>query len=78
MYPANDNVLALEHPPCVLDLSPPDSFLFVQLKRVLKGQQFMSAEEVIAKVRALTEVLENGFQECFQKLNRCRQKFVNA
>jgi hypothetical protein len=43
-------------------------FLFPQLKRVLK-QQFMSAEEVTAKMtKAVREVLEDGFLECFQKL----------
>jgi hypothetical protein len=45
-------------------------FLVSMTKSVLKGQQFASTEEVIAKATtALREVLKNGFQQCFQKLN---------
>jgi hypothetical protein len=62
-YLAKHNVSALEH------VLPPDFFLFLQLKSVLKGQQFVRTEDVTANVtRALTEVSKNGFQECFQKL----------
>jgi hypothetical protein len=43
-------------------------FLFLQLKCVLK-EQFVSTEKVTAKaMKALTEVLKNGFLECFQTL----------
>jgi hypothetical protein len=62
------SVMALEHPPYYLDLSIPD-FLFLQVKSVLKVQQFTSAKEVNAKaMRALTEISKNGFKKCFQKL----------
>jgi hypothetical protein len=38
-------------------------------ENVLKGQRFVSAEEVTAKVtRVLTEVSSNGYHECLQKL----------
>jgi hypothetical protein len=58
-----------------LDLTPPDSFLFLQLKSVLKGQHFAITKDVAAKVtRALTEVLKNGFQESFQMLYKYWQK----
>jgi cytosine/adenosine deaminase-related metal-dependent hydrolase len=47
------------------DMLPPDFYLFPWLKSVLKGR-FASAKEVTAKVmRALIEVLKNGFQERF-------------
>jgi hypothetical protein len=43
-------------------------FLFLRLQIILEGQ-FLRVETVTAKAtRALTEVLKNGFQECFQKL----------
>jgi hypothetical protein len=49
-YLAKHSVKALEHSPCSPDLSLPAFFLFPQLKRVFKGQLFVSAEEVTAKV----------------------------
>jgi hypothetical protein len=41
---------------------------------VLEGKRFSSAREVTAKsTKVLTEVSENGFQECFQNLyERCK------
>jgi hypothetical protein len=47
------------------------------MKRVLKGQQFTSTEEVTAKVtKALTQVQKNDFQECFQMFYGCWRKCV--
>jgi hypothetical protein len=46
---------------------------------VQKGQQFASAEEVLAKAtRALSEVSKNGLQECLQKLYEHWQTFITA
>jgi hypothetical protein len=62
-----------------LDLSPPDFFLFPQLKIVLKGKKFASNEEYTAKTtRILKEVLKNGFQKCFQNHYECWQKCGTA
>jgi hypothetical protein len=74
-YSAKHNVMVLEHRPHSLDLSPPDFFLFPQLKNVLKGKKFASTEEYTAKT---TKVLKNGFQECFQNHYECWQKCVTA
>jgi hypothetical protein len=48
-------------------------------ERTFYNSQFTSAKNVTAKAtRALTEVLKNGFQECFQELYKHWQKCVTA
>jgi hypothetical protein len=43
---------------------PPDFFLFLHLKSVPKGQQFVTASEVTAKLfKELAEVSEDGFEK---------------
>ena len=42
---------ALPHPACSPDLAPSDFFLFLQLKKHLKGNHYNSDEEVVAAVR---------------------------
>ena len=42
---------ALPHPAYSSDLAPSDYFLFLQLKKHLKGNHYNSAEEVVAAVR---------------------------
>jgi hypothetical protein len=65
-YLAKYNMMDLEHSPYIPDLSPPSFFLFLWLKRFPKGR-FMIIKEFTAKViKALTEVLNICFQECFQ------------
>jgi hypothetical protein len=65
-------------PPYSLNLSSLDLYV-LQLKCVLKGQQFSSTEEVTAKaMSALTDVLKTGFQESFQKLCEHWQKCVTV
>jgi hypothetical protein len=78
MHFAKHKVTALEQSPYSPDLSAPDSLFCPLLKTCLKGQRFASAEEVAAKAIAMTEVLRNGFQECFQKLHERWQKCVTA
>jgi hypothetical protein len=60
-------------------LLQPSFFLFPPLKVVLKRRRFASTEEVTTKAtRALKEVLQNGFQECFEKLYKRWQKSATA
>jgi hypothetical protein len=67
-YLAKYNVMALEHLLYSPRLVMPDFFQFPQLKSVLKGQHFMSTEEVTAQgTRILTKVSKNGFLELFEK-----------
>jgi hypothetical protein len=53
-------------------------FLVSATKNVLK-ERFPCPEQIITKAaRALTEVTQNGFQECFQKLYEHCKKCVTA
>jgi hypothetical protein len=57
-YLTKHNVAGLEHPPYSPEVTP-NFFLSLQLKRVVKGQCFMSTEKVTAKaMRILIEVLK--------------------
>jgi hypothetical protein len=68
--------MAVQHPPYFTDFVT--TWLFpvsARLKRVLKGQWFVSAGEVTAKLmRVLTEVSKKGFQKLYEHW----QKYVTA
>ena len=51
----------LPHPPCFPDLTPSDYWLFVGLKRMLKGKSFGSNEEVISETEAYFESKDKSF-----------------
>jgi hypothetical protein len=62
---------AIPHPPCSPDLAPCDFFLFPKMKLKLKGRRIDTIEEIHAKSqRVLDTLIENDFQEAFQKLRR--------
>ena len=75
-YIAKHHITTLQHPPYSPDLLPPD-FLSPKLKPHLKGRRFSNAEEDTEHAtRALLQVSENSFQECFQSLYTRWQKCV--
>ncbi|GFV50303.1 hypothetical protein TNCV_622121 [Trichonephila clavipes] len=65
----------LRYPLYSPDLAPCDICLFPSMKRHLQGRCFVSSDEVkVASLKALWEVVKNGFQ----KLNECWQKCIFA
>lgn len=49
----------------MLDLLPPNFYLFAAMKSQLKGQHFISADEVKDEMTAALEsILEDNFQQC--------------
>jgi len=67
----------LEHPPYSPDLAPSDFYLFPNLKRFLRGKDFLSDEEVIAAVEGYFEGLpENHFREGIHELENRWQKCI--
>jgi hypothetical protein len=68
----------MEHLLYFPDLSSTNIYPFPCQINVLKGQWFVSAEEVTAKVTSTDRIIENGFLECFQKLYEHWKKFVTV
>jgi len=64
---ANRNITLLEHPPYSPDLAPCDFCLFPEIKSVLKGTNFMSVENVKAKMAEILNILtEYDLRNCFE------------
>jgi histone-lysine N-methyltransferase SETMAR len=67
-----------EHPiptipqhPCSPDLSPPDFFLFPNLKITLKGRRFQTVEDIITNVmNDLKAIPQRSFKQRFRKWKR--------
>ena len=60
----------LDHPPYSRDLAPSDYHLFSELKKQLKGRQFLSDAEVIAAAETwLDRQLSEFFLSDLQKLD---------
>ena len=51
----------LPHPPYSLDMAPSDYYLFVDLKKMLRGKRFYSNEEVITETNAYFEAKDKSF-----------------
>jgi len=63
----NTNISVLEYPPYSPDLSPCDFCLFPKIKSVLKGNHFLSVEDVKAKTAEnLNSLTERDLQNCFE------------
>ena len=63
------NFTTLFHPPYSPDLSPPDYFLFPELKMKLKGLHFAHVTEIREAVTdELNKVQKEEFSAAFQKL----------
>jgi transposase len=73
---ANKNITVLEHPPYSPNLAPCDFYLFAKIKSVLKGNYFLSVENVKTKTaeifNSLTEHdLRNCFERCQHRMQLC-------
>ena len=67
---------ALPHPAYSPDLAPSDYFLFLQLKKRLKGNHYDSDEEVVAAVRQLCreqspELFADGIRQLVRRWQLC-------
>ena len=64
---AKTNIAALEQPLYFPDLAPYDFFLFLKLKKVVKGTRFQDSEAIkTAVTRELRTIPEKSFQECVE------------
>ena len=58
----------MPQPPCSPDLAPCNFFLFLQMKKVLKGKRFADVEGVKPKTaEALTGIKINNFKNRFEQ-----------
>lgn len=64
------SITPLPHAPYSTDLLPCNFFLFVQMKRDMKGHRFNDVEEVEIKTRRkLVAIQIEELEQCFQKWN---------
>jgi len=64
---ANKNITVLEHPPYSPDLAPCDFCLSPKIKSVLKGNHFVSVENVKTKTAGKRNSLkEQDMRNCFE------------
>ena len=76
---AQKQTAVLDHPPYSPDLAPCDFWLFPKLKSQLKGTHFASASDIKDTVtRALKELKEEDFAECFRAWPKRMQKCINS
>ena len=69
------------HPPYSPDLAPSDFWLFPNLKETLKGQHFLSDDEVEAAVRKWISskpetFFINGMEKWIERVKKCMAKRV--
>jgi histone-lysine N-methyltransferase SETMAR len=68
-----ENVVTLFHPPYSPDLSPPDYFLFPEVKMKLKALHLADVAEIQEAVTdELKKVQQELFSAAFQKLYDCK------
>ena len=75
---AKHNIPSLPHPPYSPDLAPCDFFLFLQLKKTMKGCRFYDIEEVQANAtRQMRDITKSDYRRCFrlwqERWNKCIQ-----
>jgi transposase len=64
---ANKNTTVLEYPPYSPDLAPCDFYLFPKIKSVLKGNHFVSVENMKVKTAGKRNSLkEQDLRKCFE------------
>jgi hypothetical protein len=68
---ASKQITVLEHPPYSLDLAPSDSFLFPNIKKILKGRHFDDIDNIRNNMTAaLKAIQQNQFQNCSEGWTR--------
>jgi len=69
----------LQQPPYSPDLAPCGFFLFLGLKKVLKGHQFEATEDIKRNfTKTLLDILKEEFAKCFQQWQKRWAKCVAA
>jgi hypothetical protein len=72
-------MVVIPHPLYSPDLAPCDFFLFPKMKLKLKGCQFDTIEEILAKSQTVLDTLtETDFQEVFQQWRRQWDRSLHA
>ena len=67
----------MSHPPYSPDLTPSDFFLFLWVKKVLKGKCFADVEEVKQKLaESLKGIKINEYKNCFEQWKKCLDKCI--
>ena len=78
-YLSSQGWAVVPHPPCSPDLSPYDFFLFLRMKKNLKGKHFDSVEAVkIASQRVLDDIKVEELQKYFEQRERRLDKCINS
>jgi transposase len=62
---ASKQIILLVHPPYSLDLAPSDFFLFLKIKKILKGRHFDYIDDIKSNTTAVKDIPQNRFQNCF-------------
>jgi len=76
---AKNNIAVLEQPPYSPDLAPCDFFLFLTLKKVIKGTRFQDSEAIkTGLTRDLQAIPKESFQECVKAWQRRLEKCIRA
>ena len=73
---AKNNTVIMPQPPHSPDLASCDFFLFLRLKRPMKGRRFSTIEEIKTELlRELKDIPKSAYQKCFQdwekRLHKC-------
>jgi transposase len=64
---ASKQITVLEHPPYSPDLAPNDFFLFMKIKKILKGRHFDDIDDIRSNTTTtLKAIPQNQFQNCFE------------
>ena len=64
---AKNMIAILEQPPYYPDLAPCDFFLFLKLKKVIKGTRFQKSDAIkTAVTKDLQAIPKGSFQECVE------------
>jgi len=72
-------ITAMPQPPYSRDLALCDFFLFQKAKSAMKGHHFESTENIQRSVtRALKDILQAAFQECYKQWQHCWKTRVEA
>jgi transposase len=68
---ASKQITMLEHPPYSPDLGPSYFFLFLKIKKILKGRHFDDTDDIRSNMMAaLKAIPQNKFQNCFERWTR--------
>jgi len=69
---ATKQITVLEHPAYSPDLASSDFFLFLKIKKILKGRHFDNIDDIRSNtMAALKAIPQHQFQNCFEGWTRC-------